>query len=29
MGPYEAGRRLEAGERPRLSQIVVVRSALR
>lgn len=29
MGPYEAGRRLEAGERPRLSQIVIVRSALR
>ena len=29
MGPYEAGRRLEAGERPRLRQIVLVRSALR
>lgn len=29
MGPYEAGRRLEAGERPRLAQIFVVRSALR
>jgi uncharacterized membrane protein len=29
MGPYEAGRRLEAGQRPRLSQILVVRSALR
>lgn len=29
MGPYEAGRRLEAGERPRLGQMVLVRSALR
>jgi uncharacterized membrane protein len=29
MGPYEAGRRLEAGQRPRLAQIFVVRSALR
>lgn len=29
MGPYEAGRRLEAGERPKLSQILIVRSALR
>lgn len=29
MGPYEAGRRLETGERPRLSQIFIVRSALR
>jgi len=29
MGPYEAGRRIELGERPGLSQIVFVRSALR
>lgn len=29
MGPYEAGRRLEAGERPSLGQIVFVRPAFR
>lgn len=29
MGPYEAGRRLERGERPRLSQILFVRAAFR
>lgn len=29
MGPYEAGRRLEAGETPRLPQILLVRAALR
>lgn len=29
MGPYEAGRRLEAGDRVRLAQVFVVRSALR
>lgn len=29
MGPYEAGRRLEMGERPRMTQIAFVRSALR
>jgi uncharacterized membrane protein len=29
MGPYEAARRLEQGERPRLGQILMVRSALR
>jgi len=29
MGPYEAGRRLEAGEQPSLSQIVFVRPAFR
>lgn len=29
MGPYEAGRRLEAGERPGLAQIVFVRPAFR
>ncbi len=29
MGPYEAGRRLELGERPRLGQILIVRAALR
>ncbi|MDO9222680.1 MAG: DUF2189 domain-containing protein, partial [Caulobacter sp.] len=29
MGPYEAGRRLEAGERVRLGQILLVRSAVR
>lgn len=29
MGPYEAGRRLEAGQTPRFSQMVLVRSALR
>lgn len=29
MGPYEAGRRLEHGERPKLRQMVLVRSALR
>lgn len=29
MGPYEAGRVLEAGERPRLARIAIVRSALR
>lgn len=29
MGPYEAGRRLEAGERPTLGQVLFVRSAFR
>ncbi len=29
MGPYEAGRRLDLGERPRLGQILFVRSAFR
>ncbi|UTP40836.1 DUF2189 domain-containing protein [Phenylobacterium sp. LH3H17] len=29
MGPYEAGRRLDQGERPRLGQILFVRSAFR
>jgi len=29
MGPYEAGRRIERGERPRLGQILFVRSAFR
>lgn len=29
MGPYEAGRRLDQGERPGLGQILLVRSALR
>jgi uncharacterized membrane protein len=29
MGPYEAGRRIDLGERPRLSQILFVRSAFR
>ncbi len=29
MGPYEAARRLEQGERPRLGQILMVRSAFR
>lgn len=29
MGPYEAGRLLEAGQRPRLAQLLFVRSALR
>ncbi len=29
MGPYEAGRRLDAGERPRLKDILFVRSAFR
>lgn len=29
MGPYEAGRRIELGERPRLAQILFVRSAFR
>lgn len=29
MGPYEAGRRLEQGERPRLGQILFVRPAFR
>ncbi|HVI32991.1 DUF2189 domain-containing protein [Phenylobacterium sp.] len=29
MGPYEAGRRLEMGERPKLADILLVRTALR
>lgn len=29
MGPYEAGRRIDLGERPRLGQILFVRSAFR
>lgn len=29
MGPYEAGRALEAGERPQLSRMILVRAALR
>ena len=29
MGPYEAGRRIDLGERPRLAQILFVRSAFR